>query len=152
MRAVISCQVWAMPAIVFSECDVRPLTPSPMASSETLLIVADSEHDANMLYAVGVFVPDPFIYLRIRRRNYVVVSDLEIDRVKQWAPHCHALPLGKYLQKLRKDGVKNPGFAQVIPMLLKQHGIRHVTVPHNFPHGLAADLAKAKIRVKPRPG
>ena len=31
--------------------------------SETLLIVADSEHDANMLYATGLFVPDPFIYL-----------------------------------------------------------------------------------------
>src|SRR2546427_450359 len=33
---------------------------------ENLLIVADSEHDANMLYAVRMFVPDPFIYLRIR--------------------------------------------------------------------------------------
>ena len=31
--------------------------------NETLLIVADSERDANMLYAVGMFVPDPFIYL-----------------------------------------------------------------------------------------
>ena len=31
--------------------------------SETLLIVADSERDANMLYATGLFAPDPFIYL-----------------------------------------------------------------------------------------
>ena len=33
-------------------------------ASENLLMVADSEHDSNMLYAVGMFVPDPFIYLR----------------------------------------------------------------------------------------
>ena len=32
-----------------------------------LLIVADSERDANMLYATGLFVPDPFIYLRFGR-------------------------------------------------------------------------------------
>ena len=37
-----------------------------MKASENLLMVADSEHDANMLYAVGMFVPDPFIYLRLR--------------------------------------------------------------------------------------
>ena len=29
-------------------------------------MVADSEHDANMLYATGLFAPDPFIYLRTR--------------------------------------------------------------------------------------
>jgi phosphoserine phosphatase len=33
-----------------------------MSDSENLLMVADSERDANMLYAVGLFVPDPFIY------------------------------------------------------------------------------------------
>ena len=29
-------------------------------------MVADTEHDADMLYAVGMFVPDPFIFLRSR--------------------------------------------------------------------------------------
>jgi len=77
---------------------------------------------------------------------------LEIDRVRKQAPHCHALPLGKYLKRLRKEGVKNPGFAQVIPVLLKQYGVRRVTVPHNFPYGLATDLAKARIKIKARPG
>ena len=32
-----------------------------MKNSETLLMVADSEHNADMLYATGLFVPDPFI-------------------------------------------------------------------------------------------
>jgi Xaa-Pro aminopeptidase len=123
-----------------------------MASPETLLMVADSEHDANMLYAVGVFVPDPFVFLRVRGRSYVVVSDLEIDRVRKQASHCHALALGNYLKKLRAAGVKNPGFAQVIPMLLKQYGVKQVTVPQNFPYGLAVELARAKIKLKARSG
>ena len=36
-----------------------------MISGQNLLMVADTEHDANMLYAVGMFVPDPFIYLQV---------------------------------------------------------------------------------------
>jgi Xaa-Pro aminopeptidase len=55
---------------------------------KNLLMVADSDHDANMLYAVGMFVPDPFIYLSIRGRSFIVMSDLEIDRAKAQAPHC----------------------------------------------------------------
>ncbi|MEY2466936.1 MAG: hypothetical protein QOD03_1457, partial [Verrucomicrobiota bacterium] len=53
-----------------------------MTRSENLLIVADSDHEANMLYAVGMFVPDPFIFLRLRGRDFIVMSDLEIDRAR----------------------------------------------------------------------
>ena len=68
-----------------------------------------------MLYAAGMFVPDPFIYLRIRGRDYVVMSDLEIDRARKQAPHCRVLSLSRYQQKLRAEGIKQPGFADVIP-------------------------------------
>ena len=57
-------------------------------SRQNLLICAESEHDANMLYAVRMFVPDPFIYLRIRGKCHIVVSDLEIDRSREQARHC----------------------------------------------------------------
>jgi Xaa-Pro aminopeptidase len=83
-----------------------------MKTIENLLMVADSEHDANMLYAVGMFVPDPFIYLRIRGRQYIVMSDLEIDRARREAPQCHVLSLGRYQEKLRKDGIKRPALPQ----------------------------------------
>lgn len=75
---------------------------------------ADSEHEADMLYAVSMFVPDPFIYARIRGREYVVMSDLEIDRAKREAPHCRALSLSEIQGRLRKSGVKQPGYADVI--------------------------------------
>ncbi|MEK7781420.1 MAG: M24 family metallopeptidase [Verrucomicrobiota bacterium] len=118
-----------------------------MNSTENLLMVADSEHDANMLYAVGMFVPDPFIYLRLRGRSSIVLSDLEIDRAATAAPHCRALALSKYQAQLRRAGVKSPGHAQVIAAILRERKIRRVTVPTNFPLGLAEELKRLRVLI-----
>ena len=115
-------------------------------------MVADSEHDANMLYAVGMFVPDPFIWLRSRGRSCVVMSDLEVDRARKQAPHCHVLPLSRYQEKLRRQGIKRPGLGEVIPALLRERRIRGVRVPQSFPYGLACDLQRCGLTVKARPG
>jgi len=118
-----------------------------MKPSDNLLMVADSEHDANMLFAVGLFVPDPFIYLRLRGRHYIVMSDLEIDRARRDALHCHVLSLGKYQQCLRETGVKTPGHGHVISLILRERKIRSVVVPPNFPLGLALELKRLRISV-----
>jgi Xaa-Pro aminopeptidase len=123
-----------------------------MRNSESLLLVADTDHDANMLYATGMFVPDAFIYLRIRGRNYIVMSDLEIDRARKQAPHCRVLSLSRFQRKLRRDGVKNPGFADVLPLILRPRRIRSIFVPQNFPLGLAVELKRRGIRAKPSRG
>src|SRR5438552_13476170 len=104
-----------------------------MKPSNNLLMVADSEHDANMLYAVGMFVPDPFIYLRLRGRSYIVLSDLEIDRARKQAPHCRALSLKRCQDQLRAAGVKHPGFAHVLSAILPPRRIRRLLVPESFP-------------------
>jgi Xaa-Pro aminopeptidase len=121
-------------------------------TQETLLMVADSERDANMLYAVRMFVPDPFIYLRIRGRDYIVMSDLEIDRARKQAAHCRVIPLSKYQDRLRRHGVKQPGPGKVLALLLRERKVRRVVVPTNFPLGLANDLIAAGVKVKPRKG
>jgi Xaa-Pro aminopeptidase len=117
-------------------------------SKDNLLIVADSERDANMLYAVRMFVPDPFIYLRLDGSCYAVLSDLEIDRARRAARHCTVLPLSEYQDKLKKAGVKRPGLAHVIRAILKEHRTKKINVPTNFPHGLARHLRDLKIKVK----
>jgi Xaa-Pro aminopeptidase len=122
-----------------------------MMSPEARLIVADSEHDANLLYAVGMFVPDPFIYLRVRGRDYVVMSDLEIDRARKQAPHCRVLSLSEYQRKLRRNGEKKQGLAEIIRCLLREKSLRSVVVPGNFPLGLARDLQQLGVRLEPRP-
>ncbi len=115
---------------------------------ENLLIVADSEHDANMLYAVGMFVPDPFIYLRLNGRGHVVMSDLEVDRARKQAPHCRVLSLSQYVQRLGREGVKSPGLAAVIRAILKERRLKRVLVPASFPYGLARELRRLRIKVK----
>jgi Xaa-Pro aminopeptidase len=98
-----------------------------------------------------MFVPDPFIWLRTRGRSCVVMSDLEIDRARKQAAHCRILSLSRYQEKLRRDGTRRPGLADVITSLLRQRGIRRVLVPQSFPHGLAAELQRRRLRVKARP-
>jgi len=115
-------------------------------------MVADTEHDADMLYAVGVFVPDPFIFLRTRGRNYVVMSDLEFDRVRRQAPHCRVLSLSRYQARVRRAGVRQPSLADVVVELLRERRIRRVVVPRSFPYGLAADLQQRRIRLAARSG
>jgi Xaa-Pro aminopeptidase len=119
--------------------------------SETQLIVADSEHDANMLYATGLFVPDPFIYLHFDRRPLLVMSDLEIDRARASAPHCRVASLTDIQRKLRRDGVKQPRYAHVIRHILREKKIRRAVVPESFPLGLARELKKLGVKIKPNP-
>src|SRR5262245_54703184 len=123
-----------------------------MSPNENLLIVADSDHDANMLYAVGMFVPDPFIYLQLRGRSYVVMSDLEIDRARRLATHCRVLSLGDVQRKLRRAGNGKAGLAEVDRHLLREKRIQSVLVPNNFPLGLAVELQRLGIRLRARPG
>jgi Xaa-Pro aminopeptidase len=117
---------------------------------ENLLMVADSEHCADMLYAVGMFVPDPFIYFRVNGKPHIVMSDLEIDRARQEAPHCRVVSLTQIQKKLRSEGQKKTGLPQVIRHLFQSRGLSKAVVPRSFPFGLASDLRKVKIRVKAR--
>jgi Xaa-Pro aminopeptidase len=119
---------------------------------KNLLIASDSDHDANMLYAVGMFVPDPFVYLRIKGRSHVVMNDLEIDRVRREAPHCRVISLSLCRQKLRRMGVKADGLARVIRLVLREKRAGKVFVPDNFPLGLATELRKLGVKVKTKPG
>src|ERR1039458_4135053 len=85
-------------------------------------------------------------------RPLMVMSDLEIDRARAQAPHCRVASLGQYQQKLRAQGIMRPGLAHVVRQILREKGIRRVTVPDNFPLGLPTGLEKLGIPVKPRPG
>ncbi len=117
-----------------------------------LLMVADSDHDANMLYATGLFVPDPFIYLRLRGRTTIVLSDLEIDRARKQARHCRVVSLSAQQKKLREAGIKLPTLANVIHAILRERGVRRLSVPHNFSLGLADELKRLGITVKAKHG
>ena len=110
-------------------------------SKDNLLLVADSERDANMLYAVRMFVPDPFIYLQLEGKCHVVLSDLEIDRARKTARHCQVHSLTDYQERIRKHGVKRPGLAHVIRALLKETGLPKSAFHKIFRSGSPANCA-----------
>jgi Xaa-Pro aminopeptidase len=117
---------------------------------ETLLIYAASEGDANMLYATGFFVPDPFIFFKHRGRKYAVMSDLEIDRAKRQADVDTVLSLSLYQWQLRKAGKRAPATVDVLEAIFRERAIRRATVPADFPALLADDLRRRKFALEVR--
>jgi Xaa-Pro aminopeptidase len=121
------------------------------SKSENILIVADSEHDANMLYAVGMFVPDPFIYFRCEGHCHIVLNDLEIDRARKQASHCRVISYSQCVEKLKRR-VKRPGMAAIINLLMRERKLKKIFVPATFPFGLARELRQYNIKVRVKKG
>jgi Xaa-Pro aminopeptidase len=115
------------------------------------VIVADSEHDANMLYATHLFVPDPFIYFELGGKTHVVMSDLEFDRAKKNAAVDRVLPLTRYVNALKRTGLKAPRLGDLLAAVLDEFHVKIIEVPASFPIGLAKKLRGVRIKVKPDP-
>ncbi len=101
-----------------------------------------------MLYAVGLFASDPFIFLRVDGKCHAVVNDLELVRVKRKLSHFRVISYSQCLERLKRARVKRPGMAAVISLLLREQRLRKIFVPANFPFGLARDLRNYKIKVR----
>ena len=115
---------------------------SKLRNDQALLLLSASEGDANMLYAAGFFVPDPFIFFQHKQKKFIVMSDLEIDRAKKQARADHVLSLSLYQRKLRKIG-KPATMIDILDRLFRERSIRRLVVPANF-SALYADQLRAK--------
>ena len=113
-----------------------------LRGDQAILLVAASEGDANMLYAVGFFVPDPFIFFQHKEKKFAVLSDLEIDRAKKQAHVHRVLALSLYQRKLRQLG-KPAAMIDVLDLIFRERGIRSLIVPANF-SALLSDQLRAK--------
>jgi len=113
-----------------------------LRGDQAILLVAASEGDANMLYAVGFFVPDPFIFFQHKEKKFAVLSDLEIDRAKKQAQVHRVLSLSLYQRKLRQLG-KPAAMIDVLDLIFRERGIRSLIVPANF-SALLSDQLRAK--------
>jgi Xaa-Pro aminopeptidase len=121
------------------------------------MIVSESEHSADMLYATGFRAPDSFVWLEAGGRTSVLLSDLEIDRGRREARVDEVVSvseIGKSLLKNRagkKSGIK-PSPTEVIAAFLKKRGGSRPLVPADFPLGLARELEVHGVRVTPAEG
>ncbi len=115
------------------------------------LIVAASETNADMLYATGFHVPDAFAFVESAGRTAILLSDLEIDRGCKQARVDVVEAYSEVAAAVRRRK-SEPANAEVIAAFARRHKAARPLVPADFPAGLAAQLAKNGVVVKPVDG
>ncbi len=122
--------------------------PIPQNPSEVLLY-ADSETDADMLYFGGVFVPDPFIACTCRGARIAVVSQLEFARVRKEGRFDEVLSLEELSERARRaEGAKFRQPDSVIALLARERRIGRFRVPASFPCGPAFRLRARRVAIE----
>ena len=114
----------------------------------TLLIVAVSEADPDMLYATKFFAPDPFIFLQKNGKRTLVLSDLEIDRGRKQAKADEFVMFSQLEREVQGKSKKAPPYEKVLAHFLRKRRIRSAIVPSNFALGYAQELMANNIRVR----
>ncbi|MEO6871492.1 MAG: Xaa-Pro peptidase family protein [Chthoniobacterales bacterium] len=115
---------------------------------KTRLMVANSETDADMLYATKFFAPDPFVFLERDEKRTLLLSDLEIDRGRKTAEADEFLPYSQFEKEVQGNSRKAPSYDEVVARFLSKQKVKSVFVPASFPLGLARELESNKIRVE----
>jgi Xaa-Pro aminopeptidase len=116
------------------------------------LIFASSELSADMLYATGFSVPDPFLYLEQNGKKTILLSDLEIGRGRKEATVDEVASLSAIQDPLEKRLKEKPTVEQTVTQFLRKRRVRRAEVPADFPLGLAVALREAGIQVTPVDG
>ncbi len=109
-----------------------------MSDFSTDLLFGSGEHDANMLYATRLNLPDPFIYLGTPSGKIAVVSDLEYDRARANAP-------ADLTVRNQNEFGDAGSVLELIKKLHREFQVKEFRIPYDFPAGLAAQLHAAGI-------
>lgn len=111
------------------------------------LLIAASEHDADMLYVSGMFVPDPFIAIGIKGEWHGLFSPLEVDRATKQSSFDHVHLDSPWKEKGRENGWL-AGLTAVAAAFLKERKISKIRVPGHFPLGYAEQLRSWGFQVE----
>jgi Xaa-Pro aminopeptidase len=114
------------------------------------LIIADSERDADMLYATRFFVPDAFLLLEQNGRRTIALSDLEVDRGRGSARVDEVLSITDELKRLGLR--KTTPYGKFAGVFLRSRKVRRALVPATFPVSMAQALAREGVSVVPAKG
>jgi Xaa-Pro aminopeptidase len=114
-----------------------------------ILLYADSERSADMLYFGKFQVPDPFVACEIGGRKIAVLNALEFGRALKESAFDEVLPLEGFLEKARTRWPGGtPGPAEVVALLALEHGVSRFAVPYDFPSGLTSRLQALGIELE----
>ena len=115
------------------------------------LIIADSERNADMLYASGIFAPDAFIAVELKGEWHGLFSPLEVDRARKHSKFAQAHLDRPFREEAEKRGWP-PGSAATAAAFLTKHKVKKVKVPEWFPLAIAEQLRGWGFKVKAAEG
>lgn len=122
-----------------------------MPEKEAQLIIAASERDANLYYGTRFIAPDSFVFIQIRGKKFLLMSDLEVDRARSTAEADRVFSTSKLARDFRKQTGRSPFFLELVADFLKKRRTRNLLVPSDFPVSYADGLRKMKFRVRSKP-
>lgn len=111
---------------------------STTAGTTARLMIADSEHDADMLYASGIFVPDAFIAIELHGQWHGLFSPLEVDRARKKSKFTHVHLDSPFRASAACD--QRNGLAAVAAAFLAEQSVNAIEVPGQFPFAYAEQL------------
>lgn len=117
--------------------------------SRPKLIFGSPETCADLLYATHFRAPDAFACIEIEGKKHILLSDLEIDRGRVEAKVDAVDSYSEIEKTARKSPDKKPSQARVMGAWIASKGVSELKVPHDFPLGLARDLKKEGLDLKP---
>jgi len=119
-----------------------------MTSDRATLMIAASESDSNLYYATRFIAPDPFIFMDVKGRRILLMSDLEMDRARNQATVDQVLSYSEWERRAKAQGVAAPGSVDVLHLVLQDHDVKQLLVPANFPFGHAVRLQALGYQVE----
>jgi len=119
--------------------------------SRATLMIAASEHDADMLYVSGLFVPDAFIAIEFNNEWHGLFSPLEVDRARKTSAFDQVHLDTPWRDKARANGWE-AGLAGAAAAFLKERHISSVRVPGHFPLAYAEQLKGRGFKVEAATG
>ncbi len=112
------------------------------------LIYGSSEHSADLLYAIGVFIPDPILWFSLDSKTpFLIVSPLEYNRVKKETRNkLNVLSFSDAKEQFELDDLSP---ASQINGVTRHYGVSKWMVSPEFPLALVRELEKNGIQIEP---
>jgi len=128
----------------------RRATPHGLISGAAQLIIADSEQNADMLYATGMFVPDAFVAIEIDGLWHGLLSPLEVDRARKQSKLDEVHLDSPWREQATQQS--RSGLSAIAAAFLHAKNITAIQVPAQFPLGYAEQLRSWGFEVRPAEG
>ena len=108
------------------------------------ILYDSSTVNSDLLYKVGVFVPDPFLYFKVEDKEYVVVKSLEYGRVKEHAKSSINVLLPEDVIEGKSSSVDEKA---LIKAVIEKYRIEEFRVPEKFPVYLADHIRSLNVNL-----